>query len=367
MNENAFDSLQKTLSNPNLTEDEKTKIIKDFGENYRKQIDKELNIYLAKQYGGAALEIASAAIPGTGIGKIGGKVAEKILSKSIGRKLSNYIGEGIFSEAASGGIFGTGRGLMENQNPLYTAIEDATVGGLIGGVSSSVYGKYLNDLRIKDINSINELRKIWGIPFRKASGNIEKAINTLIENKQGFVPNAFYKNGIGNVNILWGNSNMGLQHIIERRNSQGIDVDKFLKDLPNVIKKGKVYDKKKHLDRKYIGNEKSEVAIRNQYIIDNKEYNAPWLASSYNLLKKPQATSGFHSREIINFDKQPDSRIELEINNIINDTIQKNNLDKWLFSNPSIPLSIHHNLPEIPTVDQTQKNTPEFFRQPQFL
>ena len=53
MNENAFDSLQKTLSNPNLTEDEKTKIIKDFGENYRKQIDKELNIYLAIRWSGS--------------------------------------------------------------------------------------------------------------------------------------------------------------------------------------------------------------------------------------------------------------------------------------------------------------------------
>lgn len=81
MNKNAFDSLQKTLSNPNLTEDEKTKIIKDFGENYRKQIDKELNIYLAKKYAGAALEIASAAIPGTGIGKLAEKLLERFCTK----------------------------------------------------------------------------------------------------------------------------------------------------------------------------------------------------------------------------------------------------------------------------------------------
>lgn len=349
MNENAFDSLQKTLSNPNLTEDEKTKIIKDFGENYRKQIDKELNIYLAKQYGGAALEIASAAIPGTGIGKIGGKVAEKVLSKSIGRKLSNYIGEGIFSGAASGGIFGTGRGLMENQNPLYTAIEDATFSFLTGLVSTSILGKIEQNIA---------KNKLWSKP------------------KQTHLSNEYYKNyerGIKLKRKDIGEIKLASDGFKETNRQQPQYADKVI-DLSKNLKTAK-----------YIGEEPSQHAHKfniikfhrlggkdvDYLIAENSKGNKYFhKATSPNLIAgpKPEGRDLSNLKQMTSHLTKSTSGMEsTPFSHIINDTIQKNNLDKWLFSNPSIPLSIHHNLPEIPTAYQTQKNTPEFFRQPQFL
>ena len=46
---------------------------------------------------------------------------------------------------------------------------------------------------------IRQKSKDWGIPYRSASGDLEKAINVLRQNQRGFVPSAFTKEGIGEV------------------------------------------------------------------------------------------------------------------------------------------------------------------------
>jgi hypothetical protein len=68
----------------------------------------------------------------------------------------------------------------------------------------------------------------------------QEAINKLIEEKQGHVKNAFHRDDVGNIDLVWGNDNYGLKHIIKRRNEQGIDVDKFISDLSDVIEKGSI-------------------------------------------------------------------------------------------------------------------------------
>lgn len=43
--------------------------------------------------------------------------------------------------------------------------------------------------------------------------------------------------------MLWGNDYVGLQHIIERRAQQGINVDKFLLNIADVVQYGKFKSK----------------------------------------------------------------------------------------------------------------------------
>lgn len=56
--------------------------------------------------------------------------------------------------------------------------------------------------------------------------------------KQGFVRDAFYRKDIGNIALIWGNDNMGLQHIIKRRKATNQPLGKLLSSLTEVIENG---------------------------------------------------------------------------------------------------------------------------------
>lgn len=109
-----------------LSPEEKVKQIKIRGQAYRDDLDAKLRKDLAKQYAGAALEIGSAAIP-IGAGARLAGLAGKGLSTGAKYLLSSGLTGGL-----SGGVFGAGRGLMEDENPFVTAGQDALVGGLTG-------------------------------------------------------------------------------------------------------------------------------------------------------------------------------------------------------------------------------------------
>ena len=104
--------LENILKDNTLTKEQKIQIIKQYYDNYRAEIDKELNNYLTKQYIGAALEIGSAALPVGGVGKLGGEIGKQLLKKQLGRKISENIGSGMLLGGASGGLFGLGEGLV---------------------------------------------------------------------------------------------------------------------------------------------------------------------------------------------------------------------------------------------------------------
>lgn len=129
-------------------------------------------------------------------------------------------------------------------------------------------------------------------PFGKAyteySGKPGEAIDKLLKEKSGHVPAAIHKEGIGDIDFVYGEagekgsgSGYGLAHIVRRRNEEGNDGNAFVKGLPEMIKNGKVYQKEGYEDRMYIGTQNEESAIRLTW--DGKERN--WLVSSY--IKRP--------------------------------------------------------------------------------
>ena len=152
------------------------------------------------------------------------------------------------------------------------------------------------------------------------------------------MPKAAKKRGIGDIDFVWGDKNKGLQHIIERRNSEGVDGEQFIKDIPDFIKNSKVYNKKEHLDRQYIGNAKKEAAIKTNW--NKKARN--WLVSSYNLKQKTpsQDLSGVRALEQTYADGQQISPSDLRRNpsNIIQPS--PNNLNP---SQKAIQKPISHN------------------------
>ncbi|EJC26645.1 hypothetical protein HPHPP8B_1229 [Helicobacter pylori Hp P-8b] len=89
----------------------------------------------------------------------------------------------------------------------------------------------------------------WGHNYSEFKGDGLGAINKLLETKKGFVAGAFYKEGLGDIDLVWGNKDYGLEHILKRREDQAISKGlneteakeyamSVVKTIPEVIDKG---------------------------------------------------------------------------------------------------------------------------------
>lgn len=85
-------------------------------------------------------------------------------------------------------------------------------------------------------NQPKPLKEFLGKEYTGVKGRA--AVEKLLQEKQGHVKAAFTREDIGDIDLVWGNKNIGLLHIIRRREKQHIDIDKFLSVLPDVIEKG---------------------------------------------------------------------------------------------------------------------------------
>ncbi|MBR1620294.1 hypothetical protein IJ674_10445 [bacterium] len=195
-----YDAIQNDNT---LTKEEKVAKIKEIGEAERKRIDREYRINMAKLYGGAALEIGSAAIPFGGAARVGGalalKVAKPAFSQIAKKVVAKNIGSGIGSGLASGAVFGLGEGLMENKD--LKGIGESTVkgtidGGLFGGAIGGVAGKIATKFgRTKDVIEKSKSR----IPLSR--NQVEDAVRNLVHQRRANIDSAKF-DAVSKINNL---------------------------------------------------------------------------------------------------------------------------------------------------------------------
>ncbi|WRD48229.1 DUF3519 domain-containing protein [Helicobacter pylori] len=89
----------------------------------------------------------------------------------------------------------------------------------------------------------------WGPNYSEFKNDGLGVINKLLETKKGFVAGEFYKEGLGDIDLVWGNKDYGLEHILKRREkqakNQGLNEQQakeyalnIAKTIPEVIEKG---------------------------------------------------------------------------------------------------------------------------------
>lgn len=99
----------------------------------------------AKNFGGAALEIGSAAIL-IGVGARLGIGITKALAPKLGKKIAQEIGTGLVSGGLSGAVGGFGQGMLEDKNPVLTSLGGGTLGALGGKTVKDVKGNKLSKM-----------------------------------------------------------------------------------------------------------------------------------------------------------------------------------------------------------------------------
>ena len=97
---------------------------------------------------------------------------------------------------------------------------------------------------IKDETAIREFGENYPQFYHKP----QEAISHLLETRSGQVQAAMHKKGVGDIDFIWGDSEKGLQHILERRTQQYGEEKalKFVKDLPRMIDEAVVFENLKH-------------------------------------------------------------------------------------------------------------------------
>jgi len=89
-------------------------------------------------------------------------------------------------------------------------------------------------------SSQNNVADISGFLGTEYQGKGKDAVQKLRQEKNGYIKGAFHRSDIGDIALVWGNDDVGLKHIIRRREEQGIDIDLFLEDIDEVIEKGNI-------------------------------------------------------------------------------------------------------------------------------
>ncbi|WP_187853967.1 DUF3519 domain-containing protein, partial [Helicobacter pylori] len=141
-----------------------------------------------------------------------------------------------------------------------------------------------------------EVPSEWGHNYSEFKGDGLGAINKLLETKKGFVAGAFYKEGLGDIDLVWGtpktkdSNGYGLVHILERRISnemkKGLNEAEakeyafnIVKSIPEVLEKGtKGTD---HLGRVFVDYDNKRVGLNNEW--KNEKIENHWVVSSYEL------------------------------------------------------------------------------------
>jgi len=183
-----YETYKKILNDKTLSREEKIAYLQEAKSNYDKQIMQERNKEIA-QYGvGALLEMASA-FPVGRAGNLGAQVAMNALKSNLGRKIPQEIGSGIASGVASGAVFGTGRGMLENKNPLQTSTQDALTGGVLGGALGAGGANIFRNIKgqqLKNYGNIDELDEVLRKQYNKDSRKFyQDYIQDIKLNKNG--------------------------------------------------------------------------------------------------------------------------------------------------------------------------------------
>ncbi|MBH0302764.1 DUF3519 domain-containing protein [Helicobacter pylori] len=167
----------------------------------------------------------------------------------------------------------------------------------------------------------------WGENYSEFKGDGLGAINKLLETKKGFVAGAFHKEGLGDIDLVWGKPKTkesvgyGLAHIIERRTANKINQGaseteakeyalNVVKSIPEVLEKGtKGTD---HLGRVFVDYGNKRVGLNNTW--DSKDLGNHWVVSSYELRDTAEKPTSFPTPQAITKEKRIHSLNSVEPN-----------------------------------------------------
>ncbi|EOG3948884.1 PBECR2 nuclease fold domain-containing protein, partial [Campylobacter jejuni] len=144
--------------------------------------------------------------------------------------------------------------------------KESTNKGVKKDIPSALRGKIEQELNIQPLKEFGENYAEY---YHDGKGALQK----LLIEKQGQVAGAFHRKDLGDIDLVWGDGNFGLSHIVNRREEdfikQGLNKIEaknkalnFIKEIENIINNGNV---KKGNNRAFIEVKNSRVMVALDY------------------------------------------------------------------------------------------------------
>ncbi|ELE3187351.1 hypothetical protein RMG79_000862 [Campylobacter coli] len=157
--------------------------------------------------------------------------------------------------------------------------KESTNKGIKKDIPSALRGKIEQELNIQPLKEFGENYAEY---YHDGKGALQK----LLIEKQGQVAGAFHRKDLGDIDLVWGDRNFGLSHIVNRREEdfikQGLNKIEaknkalnFIKEIENIINNGNV---KKGNNRAFIDIKNSRVMVA----LDYKGKDKKWIITAYN-------------------------------------------------------------------------------------
>ncbi|ECL1829759.1 hypothetical protein FSM15_00850 [Campylobacter jejuni] len=157
--------------------------------------------------------------------------------------------------------------------------KESTNKGIKKDIPSALRGKIEKELNIQPLKEFGENYTEY---YHDGKGALQK----LLIEKQGQVAGAFHRKDLGDIDLVWGDGNFGLSHIVNRREEdfikQGLNKIEaknkalnFIKEIENIINNGNV---KKGNNRAFIDIKNSRVMVA----LDYKGKDKKWIITAYN-------------------------------------------------------------------------------------
>lgn len=124
----------------------------------------------------------------------------------------------------------------------------------------------------------------FGRNYLKYSGKPKEAIEFLLKNESGQVKNAWERKDVGKIDIVYGNDNKGLKHIVKRHieeQNDFISQEDMAEKISDVLKNGSLSQTKKG---RLLLEKDGYIAILNKEIVydeDDNLKNKYWILTSY--------------------------------------------------------------------------------------
>lgn len=286
------------------TQEEKDKLLADFeeainegGEDAGKLLElREMITDLAKEKGLPEDEYA----PAAKINSLVGLRTWKVYNENSGMTWEQFLGDKQVADVILREAIGENPVVGLEQygitNPTDAQMERAAIMEENGASEEEIRATLQDMGEVQKLFSrtIEKIDLTNQTDFTEYANNPEKAIDKLLNEKSGYVSNAMYKEGVGYIDFIYGKGGKkgyGLAHILDRRKKDNIDIESFIRKIPDIIRRGTIYNRLDMQDRSFVILNDKEAIIRLD--LDGEKRN--WLLTAY--IKKSKGLPALQTLE----------------------------------------------------------------------
>ncbi len=143
--------------------------------------------------------------------------------------------------------------------------------------------------KASDLQHATTPLKEFGTNYPEFALKPKEALEKLLQEKNGQVAGAAYREDLGGIDFVWGNKDYGLEHILKRREEQAISKGlneaeakeyalNVIKSIPEIIDKGVKVDNNGRIAIEY---KHMRVGLNDKW--DNQKLENKWVISSYEI------------------------------------------------------------------------------------